>query len=554
MILKSQNYKSLPPDFKHEATILMLDDDEFMHEQMKLILKEDEDTKNLRALYCSNAQEALRILSETPIQIMILDKNLSDSVENPDPESNGINFIGKFLQLQPRLQILVVTGSTDHQDTVRAIKLGAFGYYVKGTSDDLLREQIKAAIHHSKLVKERSLAELGQASSTKASKPETPELAGISLPIRQLRQQAPLFAQSNYPLLILGETGTGKSTYAKIVNELRRAYLNQSERPFIEKNMGAMAPNLVESELFGHDAGAYTGAMKARSGIFELGNGGTIFLDEIGEASLDLQVKLLKVIEEGTFTRVGGNTIITSNFKLICATNRDLETMVQEGEFREDLFMRISSFVVRMPSLSEREVDIPELIRSRVPAMAREAGAIVAFEDLPQNFIQAVIDNPPDGNVRGINHLLGRLFALSPRDRDRKPDFSNWQSIPQIFTGRKNAPSRGDTDNVITLKQLLKAELDVVGPGFTGLGPLLEILSDKIIENGSKKYPKGKDLAQVLKISQGGLSMRLKTAHIRQESKSVLGRKQKAQEKQDRKNAKPKRQEPHDDNDFTGRT
>ncbi|MGK5087901.1 sigma-54 dependent transcriptional regulator [Bdellovibrionota bacterium FG-2] len=503
----------------------MLDNDELMHQQMKLILKRDEATKNLRAVYCFTAQDALRTLAEKPVQVLILDKNLGDDIDGDDPETNGINFIGRFLQLQPHLQIIVVTVSTDHQDTVRAIKLGAFGYYVKGTSDDLLREQIKAAIRHEKLVVESSLADLGQPPSSKGVKSETPELAGISLPIRQLRQQAPLFAQSNYPLLILGETGTGKSTYAKIINELRRDYLDQSARPFIEKNMGAISPSLVESELFGHEAGAFTGAMKMRPGIFEMGNGGTIFLDEIGEASLELQVKLLKVIEEGAFTRVGGNTILRSNFKLICATNRDLETMVRSGEFREDLYMRISSFVVRMPSLSERAEDIPELIRSRVPSVAREAGVFVSYEDLPQDFIHEVMANPPEGNVRGINHLLGRLFTLSPRDRDRKPDLNSWRSIPQIFTTLKQASPMGFGDGVLNLKQLLKSELDVVGPGFPGIFPLLEILSDQIIISAKKKYPKGRDLAQALKMSESGLSTRLKTAKARQENRRILGRK-----------------------------
>ncbi|MGK5088259.1 hypothetical protein WDW86_11935 [Bdellovibrionota bacterium FG-2] len=198
---------------------------------------------------------------------------------------------------------------------------------------------------------------------------------------------------------------------------------------------------------------------------------------------------------------------------------------VKNGEFREDLYMRISTFVAKMPSLAERKEDIPELIRSRIPAVAREAGVIVGYEDLPQDFIQEVMDNPPEGNVRGINHLLSRMFALSPRDRDRKPDFSNWRMISYLFTGIRKTSATDHVEGVITANQLMKSEFDIEGPGFPGFTALIEMFGDKIMESAKAKYPKNRDVAAALKMSESGISSRLKTALTRQENRRLLKRK-----------------------------
>ena len=193
--------------------------------------------------------------------------------------------------------------------------------------------------------------------------------------------------------------------------------------------MGAIPEALAESELFGHEEGAFTGAKKRRFGALERAKGGTLFLDEIAEAPLTLQVKLLTALDEKKFFRVGGEQEVKSEFRLICATNRDLEKLVREGKFREELYRRIAILEIKVPSVRERKEDMTEIIRAVLPRCCRDARVDVRLEDIPADFIAKLSENPPVGNIGGIEQQLIRLLAHAPRDRKDRPLLKQWRGI-----------------------------------------------------------------------------------------------------------------------------
>ena len=424
-----------PPDKDYGSTVLIVDDDAGVRTDLEDICQYIEPSGSFRTLSCETIEEALQILSETAVDVVLLDKNIE--TKKATAYKNGIEAIPDFLRLQCHLQILMVTGSSDIADVVRAITLGAFNYVVKGSPEDLLTAQIRQAATVAHLTLNRIRIE------RTPKRPSVNVLAGKSPAMRQLKNQLEMVAESNRPVLLLGDSGTGKTTAAKLVHEFRQTYLKQADRPFIALNMASISSTMAEGELFGNEAGAYTDAKTARPGYIELANHGTLFLDEIGEASLELQAKLLKVLDEGKFFRLGGKKEIQSRFKLVCATNRNLDEMVEAGQFRQDLFMRISTFPVRMPTLEERKEDIPEIVNSLLPKCCEENQVFIHFKELPEDFIEFLQENKIDGNIRGIDHCLARLLVYAPKDKKGRPQFQGWRSIVSPFEiGRASCRER----------------------------------------------------------------------------------------------------------------
>jgi len=315
-VTSTPTFDQHPPDKDYGSTVLIVDDEATVRKSLEAICRDIEPAGSVRTLSCATVDEALKILSETAVDVVLLDKNIG--VEGAASYKNGIDAIPDFLRLQCHLQILMVTGSSDIADVVRAITLGAFNYVVKGSPEDLLIAQVKQAATVAHLTLSRIRAERAP------KRPSLNVLAGSSQAMRQLKNQLEMVSETNRPVLLLGDSGTGKTTAAKLVHEFRQAYLKQSDRPFIALNMASISSTMAEGELFGNEAGAYTDAKTARPGYIELANHGTLFLDEIGEASLELQAKLLKVLDDGKFFRLGGKKEIQSRFKLVCATNRNL--------------------------------------------------------------------------------------------------------------------------------------------------------------------------------------------------------------------------------------
>ena len=246
----------------------------------------------------------------------------------------------------------------------------------------------------------------GQGVPNRRRRPSLQTLEGNSPPIQFVRRLIEKVARTNASVLILGESGTGKELVARSIHRLSE----RADKPFVPVNCGAIPKDLLESELFGHEKGAFTGAISARAGRFELAQGGTLFLDEIGDMDVNMQVKLLRVLQEKTFERVGSNRSQVADVRIIAATHRNLEQAIAEGRFREDLYYRLNVFPIEMPPLRERTDDIPALARSMIERLAPEQGG---FELSPRT-LEALKAYPWPGNVRELSNLIERLRILYP--------------------------------------------------------------------------------------------------------------------------------------------
>ena len=473
--------------------MLIVDDEPHARDLLLLALRDVVGADTLHILHAKNLAEAFDQISSTTIHVVLLDKNLGP-IEN-DPAHDGIEAIPAMLAIQPHLQILMVTGSDDIQDVVKAMKYGSFGYIVKGSGPELLIGHINRALEVAGLKLERIRLE-------RIGTPKDIRPAGNSRVFRDILRQAQLLAESNRPVLLLGETGTGKTEMARWINFSRGKYLKQQDRPFFAINVSTLTKELIESELFGHEKGSFTDAHETRQGLFELACNGTLFLDEIGELPLELQAKLLTVIEDGTFKRIGGKVILNSKPKLIFATNRNLEEMVAKGLFRQDLYHRISMFPITLPPLKERQEDIPEIVRALISRIASDLQIEFAFTDLPPDFVQYLIATPIEGNIRGVRSQLERLIVLSPKDNRGRPIVERWRFIPGFQAKRAELrvalrPESGPISTADILKRgvTLGAEFPGVDEFFdSAIGSLIENLQSegRTIEEIAKIFGKSK--------------------------------------------------------------
>ncbi|TVQ77140.1 MAG: sigma-54-dependent Fis family transcriptional regulator [Bradymonadales bacterium] len=490
---------SRPSDCRGKRlSVLIVDDDAMTRDALSLSCS-NMPGLDANVLVASTIEEALAILSTDCVQVMLLDKHLGrDSGGMP---VDGISFIPEFLEAQPELQILIVTGMKSFSDCVEAMRLGAFGYVPKDTPQDYLAEQIKRACEHSMLKNKQIRIDRGEQRSRSHI-----EFPGNSQAVKKLRSSLAAVAETSRPVLLNGETGTGKTTAAKWIHQHRESLFKEKDQPFFALNMGALPSNLIESELYGYERGAFTDAKSARAGYIELANGGTLFLDEIGEASLDLQSKLLKIIEEGKFIRIGGTTERKSIFKLVCATNRNLERMVADGTFREDLYMRISTFVVTIPNLVDRKDDMPEIIKAVLKKCCEDNSRFVAYRDLPEDLIAYLVENPPRGNIRGIEQFLSRLLVHAPRDSRGRPVLTNWARIRELRVQKSRRP-KGVTP--ISIEELRTRSIDFLDPQFPGAPALTDEINNSLMMNVLESTGTQRAAARVLGITQGLISQRL---------------------------------------------
>jgi len=508
-MIEEFTYDQYPSDRDYGPTVLIVDDEKSQRERMIEICSATHDAKHLRVLSCETVPEALEIISTGTVDVVLLDKNLGCEEGDPDKDKNGIEAIPKFLKVDKHLQILVVTASRKIPDAVNAIRYGALNYVTKESPDELILAQVNKAIDVAKIAKENTLLTRGGKKIGKT------DLAGSSKIIKGLKIQLRAVSESNRPVLLLGENGTGKTTAAMMIHEMRAQFLKQNGRPFFEINCGALAPTLIERELFGNEANAYTGGKEPKAGYFELANNGTLFLDEIAELTKDLQVKLLKVLQNGKFNRLGIGKERHSNFRLICATNRDIEQMVADGSFREDLYMRIAVLIVRVPTLRQRKDDIPEIIKSLLPQACTENHVQVDFKEFPKDLIDHLKEIEIKGNIRGIEHVLTRLLIHAPRDKDGHPLLDQWRSVKELDLG----PVQNTENRVVTLEDILRSPLDIVKPGFPGFKEIVEIFKDRLIADAKKKYNSDVDVARALKISPAAVNIRRKKLKLISTSK-----------------------------------
>jgi two-component system response regulator HydG len=317
-------------------------------------------------------------------------------------EVDGIEALRRIKLHNPFLPVLIMTAYSSEDTAVNALKAGAFDYLHKPIDFEELRDGLDRALEHAGRSRTGETAHAGEASPG--------GMIGTSAPMRELFAMIRAVAPSEASVLILGESGTGKELVAKALHEgsPRRA------RALVAVNCAALAENLLESELFGHEKGAYTGAQRQRDGRFVQAGGGTLFLDEIGEMAIGLQAKLLRVLQEGEVQRLGSDRTVHVDVRVVAATNRDLEAEVRAGNFREDLYYRLNVIALRVPALRERTEDIPLLARHFLDRFAARNRKI--FRGFSPRAMDLMLRHPWPGNVRELENAVERAVILSPGD------------------------------------------------------------------------------------------------------------------------------------------
>src|SRR6266404_1281794 len=303
---------------------------------------------------CANGRAALKVLEKSTFDAAILDLKM--------PGMSGIELLQHLKQVAPETEAVIQTGFSTQETAIEALRLGAFDYITKPCR----LAEIEAIL--GRIAEKRELTNKTLALESRVQAAEGPSvLVGRSLAMQAVHQLIATVAPTDATVMILGETGTGKELVARTIFQQSL----RSAKPFVPVNCGAFNENLVEGELFGYRKGIYTGADRDHKGLFEVANGGTLFLDELGELNKNIQVKLLRFLESGEIRRMGETEPIHTDVRVMCATNRDLQTMIREETFREDLFFRVNIFEIRLPPLRERRADIPELATHLLARAAR---------------------------------------------------------------------------------------------------------------------------------------------------------------------------------------
>lgn len=392
--------------------ILIIDDQLGSREAIKAVFSKTHSTST-----ACNAEEAAKILAEGKIDLILLDVMM--------PDKDGLTFLQEVKSVYPDLPIIMVSGSTSVKPVVQAIRAGAYDYISKPFDVDELRRLVERALEARLLHRKVKILE----SEIEREFP-VKGIIGECLAFKKVLYDIENAAQSDATVLITGESGTGKELIARL---LHNASKRRSE-PFIAVHCAALPESLMESELFGHEKGAFTHADKQKLGRFDLAGSGILFFDEVGEMSLTTQVKLLRVLQEREYMRIGGSKVIRTNARIITATARDLMQEVKAGRFRDDLYYRLSVVPIRLPSLRERREDIPllvnhffnhfrKLIPHRTTGIEPETMEIFCQYSWP-------------GNIRELRNIIERLLVLYGKHESLRPEF-----LPDEFHRRSPHPS-----------------------------------------------------------------------------------------------------------------
>ena len=372
-------------------SVLLVDDARDMLE----LLRRSMNAMGLTPFTANNVVDAIEVLEHGPVDLVITDLNM--------PEVSGIQLVRYMGEHFPHIPVLVITGYPKLEDAVQVMKLGAVEYIVKPFTQEELREAV-----------ERVLSSLA-ARTTEAPEPvEVREsfhgILGRSPAMQEVYRIIERTRNNRATVLVTGESGTGKEMVARAIH-YNSAF---AAAPFIAVNCGAIPDQLLESELFGHMKGAFTGATTSRAGFFQAADGGTLFLDEIGDMALAAQAKVLRALQEGRITPVGGDRDVQVNVRVIAATNKDLRKEIEKGNFREDLFHRLSVIPIHVPSLSERLEDIPLLADHFIQQVCSEQG--IAPKKITDKAIKELQKLPWTGNVRELRNVIERLVILSGKE------------------------------------------------------------------------------------------------------------------------------------------
>jgi DNA-binding NtrC family response regulator len=387
----AESFSSAPLGLPAQRTVLVVDDEKNIRRTLQLVLEGE----GYRVLGAENASQALGILAspETPVDLAILDVKL--------PDMSGLDALAKIRSDEATrdLPIIVISGHATVNDAVQAIKLGASDFFEK----PLARERVLVSVRNV-LDAAKVRQELARVTEQQLQRYE---MVGRSPVIRRIFLEIEKVAPTKASVLITGESGTGKELIARALHRLSP----RSDGSFVKVNCAAIPRELIESELFGHEKGAFTGAMLRRRGLFEQAHGGTLFLDEIGDMDVVAQAKVLRAVQSGEISRVGSEHVIHVDVRVLAATNKDLSKAVENGLFREDLFFRLAVFPIRSPALRERVEDIPLLAQSFMEQFARENG--VRPKPMDDVVLRALESRKWPGNVRELKNVVERSAILS---------------------------------------------------------------------------------------------------------------------------------------------
>lgn len=375
---KNENYR-----------ILVVDDEFVVRDSLYNWFRED----GYQVETAENAREALKKLQEKTFDIALLDIKM--------PGIDGIELQKRINKIDGNIIIIIITAYASVNTAVQALKEGAFDYITKPFDPDELSHLIKNACNQRKLKSENIQLKKQLKELTGFD-----EIIGKSPAIREVFELVDTVSKTDSTVMIRGESGTGKELVARAIHSRS----NRRFFPIITVNCGAVAEGIMESELFGHEKGAFTGAHYKRKGKFEMADGGTIFFDEIGNISMKMQMELLRVIETKQITRVGGNNIIDVDFRLICATNQNLEKEVEKGTFREDLYYRLNVFAIELPPLRERRSDIPLLVKFFIKKYANVLNKNIA--DIEPKALDTLVKFHWSGNVRELENAIERAAVV----------------------------------------------------------------------------------------------------------------------------------------------
>lgn len=371
------------------AKILIIDDEEKLRSLLVRIIK----LEGYTIFEAADLKSALKILSKEIIDVVLCDVKL--------PDGNGVDFVKKVKTEFPLIEIILLTAYGNIPDGVQAIKNGAFDYILKGNDNDKIIPLLSQATEKSNQNKKSSIKiqEKGEHSFN--------NIIGSSRQVQDAITLAKKIAATDTTVLLLGETGTGKEIFANDIHYNS----NRSKHTFVAINCSAFSKDLLESELFGHKAGAFTNALKEKKGLLEIADKGTLFLDEIGEMNIELQAKLLRVIEQGEFIKLGDEKTTKVNVRVIAATNKDLKKAIVEGSFREDLFYRLNVFTIHLPALRDRKEDIPALAEYFLEInTAKENKSKILLSD---EALRLLKNYEWKGNIRELRNVIQRAVILA---------------------------------------------------------------------------------------------------------------------------------------------
>jgi len=373
-----------------KGRVLIIDDEE----QLRSLLKRIIILEGFTVFEAGNLNSGLRLLDKEQVDVILCDVKL--------PDGSGVDFVKEIKPKFPLVEIILLTAYGNIHDGVQAMKNGAFDYIMKGDDNDKVIPLLYKAIEKVQLQKR-----IEQLEQQVGKRYGFENILGESLAIKEAISLAKKVAPTGATVLLLGETGTGKEIFAQAIHNGSK----RSGKPFIALNCSAFSKDLLESEIFGHKTGAFTGATKDKRGLIEEANNGSLFLDEIGEMHSDLQTKLLRVLENHEFIKVGDTKTTKVDVRIIAATNLDLHKEIQEGKFREDLFYRLNGFTIQLPSLRERKEDIPLLANNFLKIYAEKTNKRITA--MSKEFTHRLQQQEWKGNIRELKNVIERAVILA---------------------------------------------------------------------------------------------------------------------------------------------